>query len=177
MTLYQLDGVTPDLPANDDYWIAPTATLIGKIRLLKGASVWWGVVGRGDNEWITIGEGSNVQDLCMLHTDMGFPIDIGSDCTIGHSAILHGCTIGDNTLIGMGATILNGAVIGKNSVVGANALVTEGKTFPDNSMIIGSPAKAVKTLDDESASAFSYGAKHYVKNWQRYKAGLVKVPD
>lgn len=177
MTLYQLDGVSPDLPANDDFWVAPTATLIGKIRLLDGASVWWGAVGRGDNEWITIGEGSNVQDLCMLHTDMGFPIDIGSNCTIGHSAILHGCTIGDNTLVGMGATILNGAVIGKNSVVGANALVTEGKTFPDNSMIIGSPAKAVKMLDDESVSAFTYAAKHYVANWRRYKAGMVKIPD
>ena len=177
MAVYQLDGISPEFPESGNYWVAPTAAIIGKVRLAEEASIWWGAVGRGDNEWINIGRGSNVQDLCMLHTDPGYPIEIGADCTIGHAAILHGCTIGDNSLIGMGATILNGAVIGKNCVVGANALVTEGKHFPDNSLIIGSPAKSVKILDDESAAAFGYAAPHYVKNWQRYKAGLTKISD
>jgi len=177
MAIYELDGVSPDLPDRHRCWIAPTATLIGKIRLREDASVWWGAVARGDNEWITIGRGSNVQDLCMLHTDMGFPMDIGANCTIGHSAILHGCTIGDNSLVGMGATILNGAKIGENSVVGANALVTEGKSFPDNSLIVGSPARAVKTLDAEAVAAFGYAAAHYVENWRRYASGLSKLSD
>lgn len=177
MGIYQLDGVSPNLPDRGRYWIAPTATLIGKIRLHEDASVWWGAVARGDNEWITIGRGSNVQDLCMLHTDMGFPMDIGVNCTIGHSAILHGCTIGDNSLVGMGATILNGARIGKNSVVGANALVTEGKSFPDNSLIVGSPARALKTLNAEAAAAFGAAAAHYVENWRRYEAGLTEMVD
>ena len=176
MALYTLDGVSPDLPESGRYWLAPTATIIGKVRLLDQASIWWGTVARGDNEWIVLGERSNIQDLCMLHTDPGYPMVIGSDCTIGHSAILHGCKIGDRSLIGMGATVLNGAVIGRNSVVGANALVTEGKTFPDNSLIIGSPAKAVRTLDDAAVAAFTAGAAHYVKNAERYRAGLAEIP-
>ncbi len=177
MAVYQLDTFAPEFPESGNYWVAPSAIVIGKVRLMEDASVWWGAVGRGDNEWITIGEGSNVQDLTMLHTDPGFPMVIGAHCTIGHAAILHGCTIGDNSLIGMGATILNGAVIGRNCLVGANALVTEGKHFPGNSMILGSPAKAVKTLDDQSVAAFGAAASHYVKNWKRCKAGLVKIAD
>lgn len=175
MPLYQLDDLSPDLPAADRYWVAPTAVLIGRVRLKPDASVWWGAVLRGDNEWITIGERSNVQDQCMLHTDPGFPLTLGTDCTIGHSVILHGCTIGDNALVGMGATVLNGAVIGRNCVVGANALVTEGKSFPDNSLIIGAPARVARTLDDAAAAGFSRAAGRYVANWKRYAGGLKEV--
>src|SRR5579872_5202132 len=139
MQLYELDGQAPDLPVDGQYWIADSAVLIGRVRLKPDASVWFGSVLRGDNEWIEIGERSNVQESCTIHTDMGFPLVVGPDCTIGHNVILHGCTIGPNSLVGMGATLLNGAKIGRNSLVGAGALVTEGKEYPDNSLIIGSP--------------------------------------
>jgi carbonic anhydrase/acetyltransferase-like protein (isoleucine patch superfamily) len=175
MPLYALDGSAPILPADHRYWIAPDAQLIGKVRLLRDASVWFGVVLRGDNEEILIGERSNVQDGSLLHTDMGFPLTIGPDCTIGHQVTLHGCTIGESSLIGMGATLLNGARIGKNSLVGANALVTEGKEFPDNSLIVGAPAKLVRTLDDAAVVKLRESAAHYVANWQRYAKGLVAL--
>ncbi len=175
MPLYALDGSAPVLPADHRYWIAPDAQLIGKVRLLQDASVWFGVVLRGDNEEILIGERSNVQDGSLLHTDMGFPLTIGADCTIGHQVTLHGCTIGESSLIGMGATLLNGARIGANSLVGANALVTEGKEFPDNSLIVGAPAKLVRTLDDAAVAKLRESAAHYVANWQRYAKGLVAL--
>ena len=172
MPLYKLDGIPPRLPAPGRYFVAPGAHLIGRVELREDANVWFNCVLRGDNEWITIGARTNIQDGSILHTDMGFPLDIGADCTIGHGVILHGCTIGDNTLIGMGATILNGAKIGKNCLVGANALVTEGKEFPDNSLIVGAPAKAVRTLGEDSREKFLESAKHYVENGQRYDKGL-----
>lgn len=175
MPLYALDGSAPVLPADHRYWIAPDAQVIGKVRLLQDASVWFGVVLRGDNEEILIGERSNVQDGSLLHTDMGFPLTIGADCTIGHQVTLHGCTIGESSLIGMGATLLNGARIGANSLVGANALVTEGKEFPDNSLIVGAPAKLVRTLDDAAVAKLRESAAHYVANWQRYAKGLVAL--
>lgn len=175
MPLYSIDGVSPELPANGKYWIAPEAVLIGRVRLKEGASVWFNAVLRGDNEWIEVGEGSNVQDGCVLHTDPGFPLNIGASCTVGHGVVLHGCTIGENSLIGMGAVVLNGAKIGKNSIVGANALVTEGKEFPDNSLIVGSPAKVVRTLDDKTIAFLRGAAKVYAERWPRYAKGLKPV--
>ena len=175
MPLYALDGVTPELPADNRFWIAPGAQVIGKVRLGVDASVWFGVVLRGDNEEIFIGPGSNVQDNSVLHTDPGFPVWIGENCTIGHRAILHGCTIGDNSLIGMGATLLNGARIGRNCLVGANALVTEGKSFPDNSLIVGSPAKVLRELDQDAAARLAESAARYAANWRRYAKGLAEI--
>jgi len=170
--LYALEGARPDLPGEGDHWVAPTAVLIGRVRLLKDASVWWGAVLRGDNEWIEIGERSNVQDGSVFHTDMDAPLTIGADCTIGHKAILHGCTIGDNSLIGMGATVLNHARIGRNCIVGANALIPEGKEIPDNSLVVGMPGKVIRTLDAEAEKALTHSAAHYVANWKRYASGL-----
>ncbi len=175
MPLYTLDGVAPRLPVAGRYFIAPGAHLIGRVELREDANVWFNCVLRGDNEWITIGARTNIQDNSILHTDMGYPLDIGADCTIGHNVILHGCTIGDGSLIGMGATILNGAVIGRGCLVGANALVTEGKVFPDHSLIVGAPAKAVRTLDDTAIEGLRQGALHYVKNGRRYRAGLRRI--
>ncbi len=175
MPLYALDGAAPVLPADHRYWIAPDAILVGKVRLEEDASVWFGVVLRGDNEEILVGARSNVQDGSLLHTDMGFPLTIGADCTIGHQVTLHGCTIGESSLIGMGATLLNGARIGANSLVGANALVTEGKEFPDNSLIVGAPAKLVRMLDDAAVAKLRESAAHYVANWKRYAKGLVAL--
>ena len=143
MAIYSLDGQSPDLPADGRYWIAETAVVIGRVRLKQDASIWWGSVLRGDNEWIELGERSNIQESCTLHTDMGFPLTIGADCTIGHNVVLHGCTIAEGSLIGMGAIVLNGAKIGRHSLVGAGALVTESKEFPDNSLIVGAPARAI----------------------------------
>jgi len=176
MPLYALDDAAPELPGADRYWIAPDAHVIGKVRLGDEASVWFGSVLRGDNELIAIGARTNIQEGCMLHTDMGFPMTIGEDCTIGHHAILHGCTIGRNALIGMGATVLNGARIGANCLVGANALVTEGKEFPDDSLIVGAPAKAIRTLDADAAERLRQTALHYVENWRRFARGLRRIP-
>ncbi len=175
MPIYELDGQAPEFPSADEYWVAETAVLIGRVRLKKEASVWFGAVLRGDNEWIELGERSQIQDNCTLHTDMGFPLTIGTDCVIGHQVMLHGCIVGDNSLIGMGAIVLNGARIGKNSLVGAGALVTEGKTFPDNSMIVGAPARAIRTLDDKALAMIRGGADHYVKRWKQYAKGLKPV--
>jgi carbonic anhydrase/acetyltransferase-like protein (isoleucine patch superfamily) len=175
MPLYALDGVCPELPASGDCWVAPDAVLIGKVRLAPGASVWWGAVLRGDNEWIEVGAGSNVQDGCVLHTDMGFPMTIGAGCTVGHKAILHGCVLEDNVLVGMGATVLNGARIGRNTLVGASALVPEGRQIPENSLVVGMPAKVVRTLTDAEVERLKASAAGYVANARRYAAGLAAI--
>jgi carbonic anhydrase/acetyltransferase-like protein (isoleucine patch superfamily) len=172
MTIYALDGISPDLPEEGCYWVAPGAVLIGNIKLERMASVWFGAVLRGDNELIHIGENSNIQDGSVLHTDPGLPLTVGSNCTIGHKAILHGCTVGNNTLIGMGATILNRAKIGNNCLIGANSLITEGKIIPDNSLVMGAPGKIVGELNEEAMSKLPKSAESYVRNWQRFAAGL-----
>src|SRR5690348_9799900 len=173
--IYELDGMRPELPEDGRYWIAPTASLIGKVRLKQSTSIWFGAVLRGDNEWIELGERSQIQDNATLHTDPGFPMVIGANCVIGHNVILHGCTIGDNSLIGMGAILLNGAKIGAGSLVGAGALVTEGKSFPDNSLIVGSPARAVRTLDEKAQAAILGAADIYVRRWRQYAKGLTRI--
>jgi carbonic anhydrase/acetyltransferase-like protein (isoleucine patch superfamily) len=175
MGVYRLGDRGPALPAEDEYWIAPNAVVAGNVVLKKNASVWFGAVLRGDNEAITIGENSNVQDNSVLHTDMGSPLTIGANVTVGHMVMLHGCTIGDGTLIGIGSIILNRAKIGKNCLVGAGALITEDKEFPDGSMILGAPAKVVRELAAEQAERMGMGALGYVRNWQRFKAGLEAV--
>jgi carbonic anhydrase/acetyltransferase-like protein (isoleucine patch superfamily) len=173
--IYELDGFKPDLPAAGRYWVAPNATLIGKVRLKLDTSVWFGAVLRGDNEWIELGERSQIQDNATLHTDPGFPLTIGVNCVIGHNVMLHGCTVGDNSLIGMGAIMLNGARIGANCLVGAGALVTEGKTFPDNSLIVGAPARAIRTLDEAAIKSIAGAADIYVRRSKQYAAGLKPV--
>ncbi len=175
MTIYALGGVRPDLPEAGRFWVAPNASLMGKVRLKTDASVWFGAILRGDNEWIEIGEGSNVQDGCVFHTDMGFPLTIGPGCTIGHMAILHGCTIGRNSLVGMGATVLNGVRVGKNCLIGANALVPEGREIPDGSLVIGTPAKVVRELSADEIEGLRKSAEHYAQNGRRYAAGLVEI--
>jgi carbonic anhydrase/acetyltransferase-like protein (isoleucine patch superfamily) len=173
--IYELDGQKPDLPETGRYWIAPGAILIGKVRLKLDTSVWFGAVLRGDNEWIELGERSQIQDNATLHTDPGFPLTIGPDCVIGHNVILHGCTIGSNSLVGMGAIMLNGARVGTNCLVGAGALITEGKTFPDNSLIVGSPARAVRTLDEKAMQMIAHGAGIYVQRFKQYAKGLKQI--
>lgn len=175
MPLYELDGIAPELPAGDRYFVAPDANLIGRVRLHDDANIWFGALLRGDNEWIEIGPRSNVQDLSALHTDMGCPLTLGADVTVGHAAILHGCEIGDGSLIGMGATIMNKVKIGKFCIVGANALIPEGKSFPDYSLIVGAPAKLARTLEPEVAERLLKSASHYVENGQRYRAGLKRI--
>lgn len=170
MAIYALDGISPEL--HSDSWVAPSADVIGRIRLLSLASVWFGAVLRGDNEWITIGEGSNVQDGCVLHTDKGSPLNIGSHCTIGHKAILHGCEIGNESLIGMGAIVLNHAKIGRNCLIGAGALIPEGKVIPDCSLVVGMPGKIIRTLDDAAAANLRKSAEGYISNWQRFARNL-----
>lgn len=173
MPLYALDGQRPDI--HPDAFVAETAVLIGRVRLAAGASVWWGAVLRGDNEWITLGEGSNIQDNSVCHTDPGAPLQIGRDVTVGHCAILHGCTIGDGALIGMGAAVLNHAVIGTGALVGAAALVPEGKEIPAASLALGAPAKVVRTLSDEDRANLFGGAARYVANAARYRSGCVRL--
>jgi len=175
MTIYALDGQAPEFPQSGEYWVADTAVLIGKVRLKHEASVWFGAVVRGDNEWIELGERSQIQDNATLHTDPGFPMIIGSNCVIGHNVIMHGCTVGDNSLIGMGAIMLNGVKIGKNSLVGAGSVVTEGKSFPDNSLIVGAPARVIRTVDDRITKMILDGAEIYVNRWKRYAKGLTKI--
>jgi carbonic anhydrase/acetyltransferase-like protein (isoleucine patch superfamily) len=175
MPLYALGEDQPVTPDNDDYWLAPDAHVMGKVTLGAGVGIWFGAVLRGDNEMITIGADTNIQEGAMVHTDMGYPATIGTGCTIGHHAILHGCTIGDNSLVGMGATILNGARIGNNCLVGANALVTEGKVFPDNSLIVGAPARVARSLDEKAAEGLRRSAESYVANWRRFKRDLRKL--
>lgn len=173
MAVYELDGIAPQIA--ESAWIADSAEVIGRVTLGKDASVWFGAVLRGDSDSITIGEGSNVQDASVLHADAGVPLVVGCNVTIGHQVMLHGCTIGDESLIGIGAVVLNGAKIGRNCLVGAGALVTEGKEFPDGSMIIGSPAKAVKQLSPEQIEGLRHSARHYVDNARRFKSGLRKL--
>jgi carbonic anhydrase/acetyltransferase-like protein (isoleucine patch superfamily) len=175
MAIYELDGQRPDLPTDERYWIAETAAVIGTVRLKRDVSVWYGASVRGDNEWVEIGERSNIQENCILHTDIGFPLTIGAGCTIGHSVILHGCTIADESLIGMGAIVLNGVKIGRHCLVGAGAVVTEGKEFPDNSLIVGAPARAVREVNDKILQLIAESADFYVNNWQRYRKGLKKI--
>ena len=175
MTIYALDGVAPEFPENGDCWVAPDANLIGRVILEAGASVWFGATLRGDNEPIRVGEGSNIQENCVLHTDMGYPLTIGASCTIGHKAMLHGCTIGAGSLIGMGATILNGATIGKGCLIGAGALVTEGKEIPDGSLVMGAPGKVVRSLDGEAGAKLLDSARRYRANAARFRAGLKPV--
>jgi carbonic anhydrase/acetyltransferase-like protein (isoleucine patch superfamily) len=175
MPIYELDGQAPDFPGEGNYWIADTATLIGRVRLKKDASVWFGSVLRGDNEWIELGERSQIQDNATLHTDPGFPLTIGANCVIGHNVILHGCTVGDESLIGMGAMMLNGAKVGRNCLVGAGAMITEGKDFPDNSLVVGAPARVIRTLDDKTAEMIRAGADIYVRRWQQYAKGLKRI--
>ena len=168
--IYALDGIAPRIdPAA---WVADTAVLVGKIVVEAGASVWFGAVARGDNEEIRIGAGSNVQENCVLHTDMGYPLTIGANCTIGHKAMLHGCTIGDGSLIGMGATVLNGARIGKGCLIGACALITEGKEIPDGSLVMGSPGKVVRELDETARARLLSSAANYQANARRFRDGL-----
>lgn len=175
MTIYALDGVAPELPEEGACWIAASADVIGRVRLERNASIWFNAVLRGDNELIWLGEGSNIQDGCVLHTDMGSPLTIGKNCTIGHKAMLHGCTIGDNSLIGIGATVLNDAVIGKNCLIGAHSLVPEGKVIPDNSLVMGAPGRVVRELDEAAIARLTKAASNYVRNWQRFAKGMRPV--
>jgi carbonic anhydrase/acetyltransferase-like protein (isoleucine patch superfamily) len=175
MAIFELDGEAPDLPADGRYWIADSAVVIGRVRLKSDASVWFNAVLRGDNEWIELGERSQIQDNAMLHTDPGLPLTIGENCVIGHNVVLHGCRIAANSLIGMGAVVLNGAKIGRNCLVGAGAVVTEGKEFADNSLIVGSPARVVRALDEKAARAIADGADIYVRRWQQYAKGLKRI--
>jgi carbonic anhydrase/acetyltransferase-like protein (isoleucine patch superfamily) len=170
--IYSLGDRHPTLPADKQYFVADNATLIGSVVVEKNASIWFNVVIRGDCDIITIGENSNVQDGSVLHTDVGVPLTIGKDCTIGHMVMLHGCTIGDNTLIGIGAVVLNGAKIGKNCVIGAKTLITEGTVIPDNSLVMGAPGKVVKAVSDSQAKMLGYSAAHYVENGHNFRDNL-----
>jgi carbonic anhydrase/acetyltransferase-like protein (isoleucine patch superfamily) len=177
MPLFALDGIAPLVPADGDGWIAPDAVLIGEVRLGNEVGIWFGAVLRADDEPIAVGARSNVQDNCVLHVDPGFPLKVGRGCTIGHRATLHGCTIGDNTLVGMGATILNGARIGNNCVIGAGALIAENKVIPDNSLVKGAPGKVTGTIDEAGVAAIAKSANRYVARWRRYRAGLALVAN
>ncbi|MES1940644.1 transferase [Salinisphaera sp. T5B8] len=173
--LYRLDDISPQTPGEGQFFVAENATVLGNVTLEVDASIWFNAVLRGDQELITIGRGSNIQDGCVLHTDPGFPLTVGADCTVGHQAMLHGCTIGDNSLIGIKATVLNGAKIGRNCLIGAGALVPEGKEIPDNSMVIGVPGRVKRELSEDDAKKLKRGAAHYVENYKRFLAGLVPV--
>ncbi len=173
MSLYALGDISPLVDA--EAWVAPGCYVIGNVVLEAKASVWFGCTLRGDNERITIGAGSNVQENCVLHTDVGYPLTIGAGCTIGHKAMLHGCTIGESSLVGMGATILNGATIGKDCLIGAGALITEGKTIPDGSLVIGVPGKVVRQLDQAAIEGLRLSALHYQENARRFRADLRAV--
>ena len=173
MAIYQLDDLTPAL--HDSAWVADSAQVIGDVALGEDSSVWFGVVIRGDTDPITVGKGSNIQDGSVLHADHGMPLVIGENVTVGHQVMLHGCTIGDGSLIGIQAVVLNGAKIGRNCLVGAGSLVTEGKEFPDGCMILGSPAKAVRQLSDAQLEGLKMSAQHYIDNARRYKTGLTRL--
>ena len=175
MNVYGLDDKQPQLPPQGEYWIAPTATIIGDVILKPGASVWFGAVIRGDNDPITIGRDTNIQDGSVLHSDPGEPLTIGDGVTVGHMVMLHSCEIGDNTLVGIGSVILGRARIGKNCLIGANTLITEGKEIPDNSLVMGQPGRVVRQLEPGQIEALKASAAHYVQNWQRYVAGLASA--
>lgn len=173
MTLYALGDSAPQL--HDDTWVAPDANLIGKVVLEEGASVWFGTTIRADHDEIRVGKGSNVQENCVMHIDPGYPLIIGENCTIGHKVMLHGCTLGDNSLIGMGAIVLNGAKIGKNCLIGAGALVTEGKEIPNGSMVLGSPGKVVRELNAATIQGMTMSALHYQENMRLFRDQMRKV--
>jgi carbonic anhydrase/acetyltransferase-like protein (isoleucine patch superfamily) len=175
MAIYALGDRKPSLPGKGRYWVAPNAAVIGDVALGEDCGIWFGATLRGDNERISIGARSNIQEGCTLHTDMGFPLRIGEDCTVGHNAILHGCVIGDGSLIGMGAIVLNGAIVGRGCLIGAGALVTEGKTFADGSLVLGSPARVARALDPGAIAALRFSAAHYVENARRFAAGLRQI--
>ena len=168
MTIYSLADKKPQLPPQGEYWIADNAVVIGDVILKSGASVWFGATVRADNETMTIGENTNIQDGSVLHSDPGSPLTIGAGVTVGHMVMLHGCTIGENTLIGIGAVVLNRAVVGKNCLIGANALIPEGKVIPDGSLVMGQPGKVVRELTEAQIAALTMSAQHYVQNWKRY---------
>jgi carbonic anhydrase/acetyltransferase-like protein (isoleucine patch superfamily) len=173
MAVYRLDDDVPQLSASA--WVADNATVIGRVSLGDESSVWFGAVLRGDGEWITVGRGSNVQENSVLHTDEGFPLTLGDHVTVGHLAMLHGCSVGDGSLVGIQAVVLNGARIGRNSLVGAGALVTAGKAFPDGSLIVGSPAKVLRALTPEEIERLQWSARHYIDNARRHRLGLKKI--
>lgn len=173
--LYELAGRRPRVPESGDYWVAPGAHVIGDVHLAEGVSIWFNTTLRGDNEPLEIGEGTNIQESCVLHTDMGYPLRIGAHCTIGHKAMLHGCTIGEGSLVGMGATVLNGAVIGKGCLIGAGALVTEGKVIPDGALVMGAPGRVVRQLDSAAQARLLASAEGYRANMRRYREGLVAL--
>ncbi|HEY3777989.1 MAG TPA: gamma carbonic anhydrase family protein [Rhizomicrobium sp.] len=175
MTLYALGDARPDLPQESQFWIAPTATVIGRVRLLSQASVWFGAVLRGDNDWIVVGENSNIQDNCVIHTDAGQPVTVGANVTVGHSVVLHSASIGDSTLIGMGSTVLSGARIGPNCLIGANTLVPEKKDIPANSLVLGQPARVVRSVDESQIALIRASAEIYVANWRRFRKELAKL--
>ena len=175
MAVYNLGEFRPELPKEDEYWIAPNAVVLGRVILKKNASVWFGATLRGDNDPIIVGENSNIQDGSVLHTDVGTPLIIGDNVTVGHMVMMHGCTIGENSLIGIGSVVLNGAKIGKNCLIGANCLITEGKEIPDNSLVMGAPGKVVRALTPEQAAQMAYGSRHYVENWKRYRRELAQI--
>jgi carbonic anhydrase/acetyltransferase-like protein (isoleucine patch superfamily) len=175
MAIYELDGQAPELPADGNYFIADTATVIGKVRVKALATVWFGAVLRGDNEWIELGEGSNLQDNSICHTDLGFPLTIGKNCTLGHNVILHGCTIEDDVLIGMGSIVMNGAKIRRGSIVGAGAVITEGKEFPEYSLVIGAPARVIRALKPTEIESARGPTRFYVGNGPRFKKGLKRI--
>lgn len=175
MTMYALDGVSPVVPEDGDFWVAPDANVIGDVVLETGVSIWFGCTLRGDTERLTIGAGSNVQENTVIHADPGFPVVIGANCTIGHKAMIHGCEIGDGSLIGMGATVLNGAKIGKGCLIGAGALVTEGKVIPDGSLVMGMPGKVVRDLDDDARANLLASAANYRARMRQYRAGLAPL--
>lgn len=175
MTVYSLGAASPTLPPHGEYWIAPNAAVMGHVIMARNSSIWWGAIVRGDNDPITIGENSNVQDGSVLHTDVGSPLTIGANVTIGHMVMLHGCTIGDGSLIGIGAIVLNGAKIGRNCLIGAGALITENKEIPDNSMVVGAPGKVIREIGEQHAVILEASALHYVENWKRYRAELART--
>ena len=175
MTIYALGDHAPRI--HEDTWVALDANLVGKVVLEQGASVWFGCTIRADHEEIRVGEGSNVQENCVMHIDAGYPLTIGKNCTIGHKVMLHGCTIGSNTLIGMGATVLNGAKIGNNCLIGAGALITERKEIPDNALVMGVPGKVVRTLDEDAIESLRASAVHYQNNMRRYRETLKPYED
>lgn len=172
MTIYALGDSKPQLPPQGEYWVAPSASVIGNVILHPNASVWFGAVLRGDNDPITVGPDSNVQDGSVLHTDMGSPLTLRRGVTVGHKAMLHGCEVGDYSLIGIGAVVLNGVKIGRNCIIGANALITEGKIIPDNSLVVGQPGKVVRERDPAHIAVLQMSAEHYVQNWKRFAAEL-----
>lgn len=176
MPIYALEGISPEFPEGDEFWLAPDAVLIGRVRLLRNASVWFGAVLRGDNDWIVIGENSNVQDNSVIHTDPGQPTTIGANVTIGHKAILHSTTIGDNSLIGMGSTLLNNSRIGSNCLIGANALIAEGKEIPDNSLVLGAPGRIVRQLNLGEIAMLRRSSEIYVQNYRRFRDSLTELP-